>query len=280
MGGMHWFLVDETNRDYSADHFFIVGGLVFTEAQVELVDAAVREVRQTHGYKPGDSLKFDTNGRPDYITPQQHKDAKQDLIVRLRDIGVRMVVYVILHDICMNESYDNRMNFALNTLVYAYTDLLFRENATGVMLIDRDNGRYDHLEHLFQHGLNFEGREVPVTARIRLFGMTNDNASYLSSATDVALGAFRYCVNAAGGWGRDHVAREMFPPLGDMIWGVETQSGVKQVKGFGYQPRPQTVKAYRYKELYEALATALATYSNEESGSTAELNRSDVAPDG
>jgi hypothetical protein len=260
---MHWFLVDETNRDYSADHFFIVGGLVFTEPQIDLVDAAVREVRQAYGYKPGDSLKFDTNGRPEYITPQQHKDAKQDLIVRLRDIGVRMIVYVILHDISVNEPYDTRMNYALNTLVYAYDDLLFREHATGLMLIDRDNGRYDHLEYLFQHGLNFEGRQVPVNARIRLFGQTNDNASHLSSATDVALGAFRYCVNAAGGWGRNEVASAMFPPLGDMMWGIEVTEGIKQVRGFGYHPRPHSVKVQRYSVLYETLANALATYSND-----------------
>lgn len=261
---MHWFLVDETNRDYSADHFFIVGGLVFTEPQIDLVDTAVREVRDAYGYRPGDSLKFDTNGRPDYITPQQHKDAKQDLIERLRNIGVRMIVYVILHDICVNEPYDTRMNFALNTLVYAYDDLLYRDGATGLMLIDRDNGRYDHLEYLFQYGLDFEGRQLSVNSRIRLFGQTNDNASHLSSATDVALGAFRYCVNAAGGWGRNDVARAMFPPLGDLLWGVETQNGVKQVRGYGYHPRPQTVKAYRYKELYDSLAAALATFSNDD----------------
>lgn len=260
---MHWFLVDETNRDYAADHFFIVGGLVFTEEQIELVDAAVREVRATYGYRSGDSLKFDTNGRPAHITPQQHRDAKQDLIQRLRDIGVRMIVYVILHDICASEEYNTKMNYALNTLVYAYTDLLARESATGVMLIDRDNDRYNHLEHLFQHGLNFEGREVPVTARIRLFGMTNDNASHLSSATDVALGAFRYCVNTAGGWGRDEVARGMFPPLADMMWGFETQQGVKQVNGYGYHPRPKTVRAHRYRELYDNLGNALVAYSSE-----------------
>lgn len=35
---VHWFIVDETNRDYAANHFFIVGGLVFTAEQIELVD--------------------------------------------------------------------------------------------------------------------------------------------------------------------------------------------------------------------------------------------------
>jgi hypothetical protein len=42
---VNWFIVDETNRDYAANHFFIVVGLVFTPEQVEPVDQAVRDIR-------------------------------------------------------------------------------------------------------------------------------------------------------------------------------------------------------------------------------------------
>lgn len=260
---MHWFLVDETNKDYVAGKFFIVGGLVFTEQQVEQVDQLARAVRLQYGFQRGDSLKFDTNSRPAHITIEAHRGAKQALIAGLRDIGVRMVAYVILHDLCREQPYDVRMNFALNTLVYAYHDLLSRENVTGAMLIDRDNDRYDHLESLFQNGLDFEGRSFWVDQRIRLFGMTNDNASHLSSATDVSLGAFRYCVNAAGGWGSDAVAAAMFPPLAEMMWGVENDKGVKHVRGFGYHPRPNAVRVPAYQERYAALGGALEKYSDD-----------------
>lgn len=260
---MHWFLVDETNKDFAAGKFFIVGGLVFTEEQVEQVDALTRGVRQQFGFGRGDSLKFDTNSRPAHIDAQNHRDAKQALIQGLRDIDVRMIAYVILHDLCKGQTYNVRMNYALNTLVYAYYDLLGRDTAKGVMLIDRDNDRYDHLENLFQNGLDFNGRNFPVDERIRLFGMTNDNASHLSSATDVALGAFRYCVNAAGGWGSDAVAQAMFPPLGEMMWGVEDHKGVKHVRGYGYHPRPNDVRVPAYQERYSALGKALELYSNE-----------------
>lgn len=257
---VHLFIVDETNRDYVADHFFIVGGLVFTEPQVELIDAAVREVRSKYGYLPGDSLKFDTNTRPSQVTIAQAATAKAELITKLHVAGARLIVYVVLHDLCKTQSYDVRMNFALNTLTYAYFTLLKEETATGIMLMDRDNDRFEHLETLFQHGLDISGSKVGVDGKIRLFGMTNDNASNLSSAADVAIGAFRYCVNTAGGWGKDTVAKQMFPTLAKIMWGVERQ-GVKHVGGYGYHARPKQVRVPRYQNLYSNLIESLKLYA-------------------
>lgn len=258
---MHLFLVDETNRDFVANHFFIVGGLIFTEAQIEQADAAVVAIRQKYGYERGDSLKFDTNTRPDHVSVEDSKAAKQEVIATLEALGVRMIAYVILHDLCANQSYDVRMNYALNVLVSAYDSLLHDEKSIGSMLIDRDNGRFDHLEYLFQHGLKFQtGSHRQVDGRIKLFGMTNDNASHLSSAADVALGAFRYCVNAAGGWGKDAIARAMFPSLAEIIWGRE-RGGVKRLGGYGYHAYPKSVRKEEFKLLYNALADGLNKYA-------------------
>ncbi len=260
---MHVFLVDETNRDYKPGRFFIVGGLVFTEEQVELVDAAVRECRLGAGFRAGDSFKFDTNSRPSHVSIENHRDAKRTLIHRLNEIGVRMIVSVVLHDLAARHDYGTRMEWALNTVAGAYRKLLHTERATGVMLMDRDNDRFDHLEHLFQHGLRMgEDAHVDVSDRIRLFGMTSDNASNLSSAADVSLGAFRYCVNTAVGAGREPVAREMFPALARIMWSGP-ENGVQRVRGFGYHPRPEAsrIRAPRLRERYEALSNALAQYA-------------------
>jgi len=261
--GVHWFIVDETNRDYAANHFFIVGGLVFTEAQVEPVDQAVRQIRERYGYEQGDSFKFDTRARPAQVSIADSTAAKGEVITALQDIGVRMITYVILHDLCMNQTYDVRMNYALNTLAYAYHSLLAEERASGVMLMDRDNDRYTHLESLFQTGLRFSGRTFRLDQRIKLFGMTNDNASHLSSASDIALGAFRYCVNTVGGWGRDAVARGMFPAVSSLLWGVE-QGDRRRIGGYGFHARPNRVGKPEFKELYAALTTGLMAYANAE----------------
>lgn len=257
---MHWFIVDETNRDYALNHFFIVGGLVFRPDQIEPVDAAVRTIRKKYGYEPGDSFKFDTNTRPAQVSIEDSTAAKGELIEALRDLGIRMIVYVILHDLCKDQGYDTKMNYALNTLAYAYWDLLRTESATGVMLMDRDNDRYSHLESLFQHGLSFSGRQKRIDDRIKLFGMTNDNASHLSSAADITLGAFRYCVNTAGGWGRDVIAKKLFPVLSEIMWGVE-RDGVKHLAGYGYHARPVEVRKPDFKALYANLVSGLIGYA-------------------
>lgn len=263
---MHLFVVDETNRDYAEGQFFIVGGLVFNEEQVMATDALVTQVRVEAGFKRGDSFKFHTKSRPESMTLQTWNSAKSQLIEGLVKLGVRMIVYTFLHDIGRNQSYDVRMNYAVNTVLYAYDDLLYREGATGVFLLDRDNGRYTHLEHLFQHGLQFQGgRDYRLGERIKLFGMTSDNASHLSSAADVTLGAFRYCVNTAGGRGNDAVARSMFPNLAHLLWGITRDDGVKQVGGFGFHARPERVGRADYREAYAKLRRRLAEFGDTDS---------------
>ncbi|MFJ2505088.1 hypothetical protein [Microbacterium sp. NPDC087592] len=263
---MHMFMVDETNRDYVEGHFFIVGGLVFTPEHALAVDRAVSARRAEFGYRPGDNFKFNTNERPAYVTPDQHREVKRLVIADLKEIGVRMIVSVVLHDLCRDQPYDTRMDWGLNTLAGAYRKLLVADRAHGIMLIDRDNDRFDHLEYLFQHGLRmFSGDHIRVHDRIKLFGMTNDNASNLSSAADIALGAFRYCVNTAVGAGREPVARVMFPDLAEVMWGVPVvgEQTDKQIAGYGYHARPKTqnITVPWHKERYFSLAAALTKYS-------------------
>ncbi|UAJ81233.1 hypothetical protein IT072_09770 [Leifsonia sp. ZF2019] len=260
---MYTFLVDETNKDASQGEFFIVGGLVFDEAQIALVHSAVAKQRRIAGYRHGQSFKFDTNSRPASVSIEQHRTAKRDLIADLKDIGVRMIVSLVLHDLCRDQSYDTRMEWALNTLAGSYRKLLVDERQTGIMLMDRDNDRYDHLEYLHQHGLKMHtGSHVRVDDRIRLFGMTSDNASHLSSAADISLGAFRYCANTAGGNGREPVAREMFPNLAQLLWTKKHPTGEMRAGGFGYLPRPKRehISVSWMLDRYDNLAAGLNSY--------------------
>jgi hypothetical protein len=263
---MHLFMIDETNRDYVENHFFIVGGLVIKPEQVEAVSAAVAARRRAAGFRAGDSFKFDTNSRPAHVPIAKHRDAKRDLIADLNTIGVRMIVSVVLHDLCQTQDYNTRMEWALNTLAGAYRKLLISESAKGIVLMDRDNDRFDHLEYLFQHGLRmFNGGNIRVDDRILLFGMTSDNASHLSSAADIALGAFRYCVNTAVGDGREPVALEMFPNLAAIIWSGTNRAGEATFREHGYHPRPkiESIRHDHMRDRYDGLADALRRYSLE-----------------
>jgi len=110
------------------------------------------------------------------------------------------------------------------------------------------------------------GMHIPAADQIKLFGMTNDNASNLSSAADIALGAFRYCANTAVGHGREPVTREMFPNLANIMWNVVDGAGNLRIGGYGYHPRPKREKIGSPEMLqrYDDLAAALASYSLDE----------------
>jgi hypothetical protein len=258
---VHYFITDETNKDFVDRKFFIYGGLVITDEQVLQVDAEAIRIRTKYGYQAGDSFKFHTRSRPAQVTVPDAKLAKQEFVESLERIGVRMIVYVILHNIARSQTDEVRMNWALNTVTWAFHRLIARENAGGFVLIDRDDTQYAHLANMFQLGLTMpDGRVISVAGRIKLFGQTADNLSHLSSAVDITLGAFRYCVNAAGGDGLEVVAQDILPPLSRMIWGVEVD-GVKRLGGYGFIARPKTVAVSSFNDIYDELIDKLGQFS-------------------
>jgi hypothetical protein len=273
---VHWFIVDETNKNPVSGQFFIIGGLVFREDQIEKVHSAIELTRIRRGYRPGDKLKFQSSARPAHVTIENALAAKQEVIATLRAHGVRMLTYVLLHDVGAKQSEQARMEMGLNTIAWAYYRLLAMENAWGCMMIDRDDKQHAHLVTLFQEGVGSASKRS-MADRIKFYGMTSDNASHLSSAVDIALGGFRFCVNAAG---KDSVSdtgqvtvQNIFQPLSELLWGVEVGEK-RHIGGFGYIERPQSVRAHTYREKYNNLKQKLEAYS----GSTAATADGDDEP--
>lgn len=267
---MHWFVVDETNKNSVSGQFFIIGGLVFSEDQIEKVHAAIELIRFRRGYRRGDKLKFQTSARPAHVTIEDALAAKQEVISVLRDTGVRMITYVLLHDVGASQSEQVRMEMGLNTIAWAYYRLLGMENAWGCMMIDRDDKQHSHLVTLFQEGVGGATKRT-LADRIKFYGMTSDNASHLSSAVDIALGGFRFCVNAAG---KDAVSntgqltvQNIFQPLSELLWGVDVE-GKRHIGGFGYLERPKSVRAHIYQEKYDNLKRKLESYSGSSAAPT------------
>jgi hypothetical protein len=257
---VHWFVTDETNNDYVEDRFFIYGGLVMTDEQMVELSDAVGAIRTKYGYQRGDHFKFHTRARPDAVSIDAAKAAKKEVVEAVERIGIRMIVYVILHNIAVAQTEAVRMNWALNTVTWAYHRLLEREGAKGVFVMDRADEQHVHLAELFQHGIDVDPNRVPIGDRVILLGMTSDNASHISSAVDIALGGFRYCVNAAGGDGSQVVAADIFPPLARIIWGIEV-GGTKYIRNYGFHSMPKTeIKSGRFKAIYMDLYGKLDEY--------------------
>lgn len=264
---MHWLLLDETNKNPSPGQFFIVGGLVLTDEQIPLVTAVVDVIRQDCGYRDGDSLKFQLSARPDHVSKEQATDAKKRVIEALVKLDVRMITYVILHDVAKTKSDRERMEMGLNTVVWAYHRLLESEQTRGAFLIDRDDSLHPYLAQLFQHGVLPAGKStrLPVRDRVQFMGMTSNNASHLSSAVDIALGGFRFCVNASSldeEHGAHLVARSIFGELSSMLWSVQ-DGDKRRIGGHGFIARPKGGPRWApYNEHYIELRRKLAKYAN------------------
>lgn len=268
---MHWFIADETNKNPALGQFFIVGGLVVTDEQIAQVHNAVEEIRWKCGYQDGDSLKFQLAARPAQVTPEQATRAKKLVISALGELGIRMLTYVLLHDIGVGRNEQERMKMALNTLTWAFYRMLAAESANGVMLIDRDDHQHEHLRQLFQRGISVQSHSSQVRDRIHLFGMTTNNASHLSSAVDVALGGFRFCVNSAHleeEHGAHLTARSIFEPLSSLLWGVQ-EGSIRRIGGYGFHARPIEIRVDSYNARYRTLRDRLQQYSRSEASEDA-----------
>ena len=85
--------------------------------------------------------------------------------------------------------------------------------------------------------------------RILLLAETTQGESFASSAIDVILGSFRYCVNEP----ENHRAtRAMLPPVVRMMWNRRDGDTV-YVREYGLLFRPKRVAVRAYQEEYDAL---------------------------
>ncbi|MGO4488269.1 hypothetical protein [Microbacterium sp. 2RAF4] len=260
---MHLYLVDEVNPEYAEGKFFLLGGLVLSADQIPQVDAAVKARRDAAGYENGDSFKFHTRSYPKHVGQENFRVAKAGLLEDLAEIGVRFIATAVLHDIAVND-HSKLMSWGLPNIGEAYRRLLIQDDAQGLMLMDRDTKQFDLMADFHQHGFKYpSGGTTQVQDRIVLFGMTNNNASHLSSATDIAMGAFSFCVEAALGNAKEEIAIEMFRSFRRMVWMDVPEIGRPKAIGYGYlpSPRPDRVLSTAYKAQYTKLSDGLGRFS-------------------
>lgn len=259
---MYWLFADETNLEPAQGDFFIYGGLIMTPEQMTAADAAIADIRSAYGLKPDEQLKFQTKGRPSRYSPKQWNEAKAEVIQAAGKIGVQMLVYVILHAIAKGKKPDERIGLALNATITRFNNGFLKDHDdVGVVCVDRlkESFGFKYLRQLFQQGNDFGQLN-----RVIHYSMSCDGASHISSMVDIALGGFRYCVNAAGDEnGNPDTAKKIIPPLGDMMWHVVNSKGEHQVGGYGYIPYPKVINHAPYKKKYDDLAARLTEWTED-----------------
>lgn len=254
---------DETNNQPAKNaKFFIYGGVFFPVERLADLHDRIEGIREEYGYERGDNLKFDTRSRPKYVTANQHTEAKREVLEVCAELEVRFVAYVILHEITGERSVAERVSWGANTVLGAFSRFLGQEDDNGIVVADRlpFPGDFKYLKEKFQVGLEMPGYGVRrLDTRIHLFTTTCHGTSHATSAIDIVLGAFRYCVNERD---RDIAPRKIFPLVASMMWHRRVGDEV-YVRDYGLLLRPRKVEAPDYMFEYDQLTTHLESLLTE-----------------
>jgi hypothetical protein len=253
---MFILLTDETNRAHSDEAtFFVYGGLIVQLEKVPALHEAIGRIRANNGYRPGDILKFDTNSRPEHLTPAQTTEAKRQVVAACVENGCKFLAYVVHHQIARNRQIQQVVEWGANHVIGKFNYFLTVENEHGIVAMDRlpDGVEFGYLSKKFTDGLSFPDDQPVTLDRIALFSSTCINASHLSSAMDIVLGSWRYCINAPR---NIDAAKEMMADITRLIWCRREGDTLHAVEK-GLVLRPKDIRAPQYKADYEALIRSI-----------------------
>ncbi|MEW5903654.1 MAG: hypothetical protein AB1722_04830 [Pseudomonadota bacterium] len=249
---MYLLLTDETNLKAGENvEFFSYGGLIVSMEKLPILHARIAEIREANGYLPADRLKFDTNARPKHVSVEAATAAKRDVVAACIACDCKFIAYVILHVIARNTPLEKTIQWGADHVIGKFNFFLQCQNSHGIVAMDRlpDGVEFDYLSSKFVGGLTLQEGETLELDRIALFSSTCINASHLTSAMDIVLGSWRYCINSPMNTG---AAKSMMADLTKLIW-CEREG--KDLYAFekGLVFRPKEVKRSDYRAKYDAL---------------------------
>jgi hypothetical protein len=253
---MFLLLTDETNIAAQENApFFAYGGLIIRLDELSILDERIRATRNRFGYNPGETLKFNSVDRPRHVTLADATAAKNEVIAACIEAKCKFIAYVVLHAIARNVPTQKMVAWANNTVLGKFQFFLQWQNAYGIVAMDRlpDGAEFGQMVNKFSHGLLIDVERIALD-RFKLFASTCINASHVSSAMDIALGSFRYCINQPR---NIDAARAMLSNLSRMIW-CERRGDVMHPMELGLIFRPREVSRADYRAAYNNLFAHIA----------------------
>jgi hypothetical protein len=253
---MHLLFLDETNKEPTDKiRFFLYGGLFIPAEKAGDIHNGIEAARKRFGYESAALLKFDTNVRPKNVSQEDCTKLKQEVIEICFQHGCRFSVLVLHHKIASKQEPEAKFLWSSNSIIGHFNYFLSQEAKDyGVVLADRlpVKAPDQHLASIFTHGLDVDGKKLKLD-RVVALGSTSIGASHLSSAIDVVLGTFRFCVNNLGD---DPKIKTMLHSVARMLWYKEV-SGIKYVADRGLLLRPKEIKVASYKQEYADLVAKM-----------------------
>lgn len=259
---MHLLFLDETNKEPTERiRFFLYGGLFIPADKVGTIHSEIEGARIRYGYAPLDRVKFDTNVRPKTVSQENCTKLKQEIIELCYRNGCKFSVLVLHHKIASKQNPEAKFLWSSAGIIGHFNYFLSKEvNDYGLVLVDRlpIKSPENHLEDIFTHGLDIDGKRQKLD-RIAGLGSVSIGASHLSSAIDVILGTFRFCVNNLS---EDPKIKSMLCSVARMLWHKEI-NGVKYVRERGLLIRPKEIKVQSYKNDYDDLVMKMESLIKE-----------------
>lgn len=250
---MHLLYCDETNIEDRQGDFLIYGGLMFDCNSAIQLSRELDAIRLKYKVPREYCLKF--NPGPEGLSHAEFIELKQGVLELAAGYNVRLIVYLILHDIATNKDLARRNG--INQVCYNFDGILNSIEDTGLVLIDRfndDGNQIDsHLREKFTTGIT----GLPYTPEKRLtnivgFHYSAIGQSHFTSVVDIAIGSLRFAINAhtRGNEKLLPTAKKILSLLAPLFW---RQNATEPVPEYGLLFSPKVVKVGRLRSKYEGL---------------------------
>jgi hypothetical protein len=252
---MYLLYTDETNVNPQTSDFFAYAGVAIPGDQAGQLSNRIDAIRAANGYRADDLLKFNTRERPVHVTPDQHRDAKQQLLAEAAGHGVKLFCSFILHRVATSPE-DARLK-AINRICLHFNYYLNRVLDHGLVLIDTfpSNSLFAILKQKFLIGL--KGLPYSESYRLdRLLGLhvASIGSSHFCSVVDVVLGSLRYAINCRSDPQRQNVCATLLAQLAPLA----VRSAAGKVEELSVFFSPKIIRAPSYLKEYLALHAYLA----------------------
>ncbi len=255
---MYLLYCDETNLVPAAGDFLIYGGVTIPADNAHAFSIAIDQLRAEAGVDREFSLKF--NPGPDHLTHRQFIDLKQRIFELCVDHYLKLLCYVVLHDIATTPDVARRNG--INKVALNYDLILGTENACGIVLIDRftDEGNRinHHLNRKFSVGIEFPNNVQRRLGNILGFHYSAIGQSHFPSVIDILLGSLRFAINRHTRNQENHAAtaRTLLGNLNPIFWRGENDTAIPEW-GFSYSPSG-LIQHTGYRQQYINLKSFLA----------------------
>lgn len=250
---MHILYCDESNMEDRAGDFLIYAGIAIDGERAMDLSREIDNIRTRLNVPREYRLKF--NPGPESFTHEKFIELKRQVIEASTRHGVRLLAYLVLHNIATNP--DEARRNGINTVCFHFDCLLNRLNDTGLVLIDRFNDAGNQIEaHLAEKfsiglvGMPYAA-EIPMR-RIVGYHYSAIRQSHFASLVDVIVGSFRFAINAhCRNIQQNHQsAINILQAISPLF--VRNSAG-NEVSELGLIFSPKTIRAAGYRAQYQGL---------------------------